>query len=1030
MPALTYKKLIEVAMPVKEVSAESVRDKSIRHGHISTLHLWWARRPLPVCRAVVFASLVPDPDDALCPPAFREAVNQLLGATANPGDPYRPYDDIPYTSAVDRMDDSPRNRLLMFVGKFSEKYADNEKKGRKTASKEKLDTHSLIRWESKNDPIVIGCARQLIWVANNATTVEPALTVAAAQREISQLLADYNRHDQAIRTAELALYAYPNRHLPSPEVEQLEFALHQAIEAFLDKMPRVFDPFAGGGAIPLEAARLGCRTFGNDINPVAHIIQRGSLEFPQRFGKPITYSRAAFAARYGEDEYNKQHAKQPFFAQDPEIIRLDNRLAFDVDFYARKLLALAEAEIGHYYSPNTKGRKPIAYYWARVGTCANPSCRAEVPLLRQFYLVNKDKKKVYLNPLITGTQIEFELKLGESTTEAWVLDRKSLKCPCCGSTTASSELKRQFLAGPVPERLLAVVDESADGREYRLPTPAEIEAAASVPTPTLYLDEKLPYENTKQFDVCPWGYLEYGQLFSKRQLFTLQTLLAAMDKLKIELNAAQSDYARAVVTYLGILIDRIAVLNTAFGIWHTGRETLERPMGRQAFAMVFDYPESNPFCDSTGSALNQLSWITRFIAEESHTPFSTVCNNASSGDNSQFKAKELNAVVTDPPYYDAIPYADLSDFFYGWMKRTLGDVYPLNFAFPQTPKTEECTAMNYRHGGKSKAKKHFENKLQQIFVAIEHQTRDVVSIMFAHQSTEAWTTLCNSILGASMNITGSWANDTEMTGALKADKAFLASSVTVACRPSQRQGDGSYSHVKREIEATVAREVEELYGLGFRGVDLLTACFGQAVSVFGQYAQVEKSDGTTVTVAELLGLARESAFKALLKNFEGDDFTKFYIGWLQLYGFMETDFDDAATFSKMGLSTNVAELLQAGIFTRKGNKLTLATAAERLKNSKNLGADADDLLLDQAQRALGLYRKGQREPLLRHLARVGASPEMPFWRALTALGEVLPAGSDDQKQTAGLLADRDSLLRESKQLGQAVPVLTTGDLFA
>ncbi|RZK36815.1 MAG: DUF1156 domain-containing protein, partial [Hymenobacter sp.] len=284
MPALTYKKLIEVAMPVKEVSAESVRDKSIRHGHISTLHLWWARRPLPVCRAVVFASLVPDPDDALCPPAFREAVNQLLGATANPGDPYRPYDDIPYTSAVDRMDDTPRNRLLMFVGKFSDKFAENEKAGRKTPSKQQLDAHSLVRWESKNDPIVIGRARRLIWVAKNARLIDDYQKSKSqhpeALSETAQLLADFDLHDQAIRTAESALHSYSDRHLPSVKVEKLEGAVHQAIEAFLDKMPRVFDPFAGGGAIPLEAARLGCRAFGNDINPVAHIIQRGSLEFP------------------------------------------------------------------------------------------------------------------------------------------------------------------------------------------------------------------------------------------------------------------------------------------------------------------------------------------------------------------------------------------------------------------------------------------------------------------------------------------------------------------------------------------------------------------------------------------------------------------------------------------------------------------------------------------------------------------------------------------------------------------------------
>lgn len=453
-------------------------------------------------------------------------------------------------------------------------------------------------------------------------------------------------------------------------------------------------------------------------------------------------------------------------------------------------------------------------------------------------------------------------------------------------------------------------------------------------------------------------------------------------------------------------------------------------MGRQALPMVFDYPESNPFCDSTGSAANQIDWITRYIDSESKQPFATVCHNASSGDVSQFAPKYLTAVVTDPPYYDAIAYADISDFFYVWLKRTLSDTFPLNFAFPQTPKTEECTALKHHHAGNSqKAITHFEQKLQQIFSAIERQTRDVVSIMFAHQSTEAWTTLCNSILGASMNITGSWANDTEMMGALKTDKAFLSSSVTVACRPVVQQGEGNYKQVRDDIETTVAREVDELYRLGFRGADLLTACFGQAVSVFGQYERVEKSDGTLVTVAELLALARESAFKALLKGFDGDEYTKFYIGWLQLYGLTEADFDDAAKFSRAGLQLNVADLLSHGIFAKKGNKLTLATSAERLLEHKSLGASEDDLLLDQAHRALSLYHRGQRRPLVQHLARVAPAPERPFWRVLTALGEVLPAGADDHRLTAGLLADRDSLLREVKQLDHA-PAGTTGNLFA
>lgn len=1024
------KKLIEVAMPIKEISAESVRDKSIRHGHISTLHLWWARRPLPVCRAVVFASLVPDPLDAHCPPAFRQAVELLLGKEHNPGDPYQPYADIPWTAVYDPMDDNPRNRLQLFIGKFTDAMQQALLHNKPVpGAKDQLSGFSLIKWENKNNEQIINKARQLIWVAHNAA--KPPIS-GSLPADAATLMAGFDAHHQAIKTAEHALYGLPDRHLATQAVQEKEAALHLAIEAFLDRMPRVFDPFAGGGAIPLEAARLGCRTFGNDINPVAHIIQKGSLEFPQKYGKPIAYSHAEFVKLYGQAEYQKHHAQSPLSfgpgltphsgAGGPGLpgVSLPNRLAFDVQFYARKLLAEAEKEIGHLYPPDENGRKPIAYYWARVGTCSNPSCRAEVPLLKGFYLADTKTKQVYLQPIIAGNKISFEIKKGKCEVEGWNT-RGNLKCPCCGSVTDVNKIKQQNINGYLIEQLLAVIIDGQQGKEYRLPTEEEINVVAKIPAverPT----EKMQ-RNSAGGDTFSWGISRWGDMFSPRQLLALQTLVAKLNALKAELKPRESEYDRAVVTYLGILLDRIAVANTSFGIWHTGGEKLERIMGRQAIPMVFDYPESNPFCHSSGSAANQLEWITRYIESESGYPFSTSLQNASSGEKEQFPEKHLTAVVTDPPYYDAIAYADLSDFFYVWMKRTLADVYPHNFATPQTPKTEECTALKHHHNGQAgQAKAHFENKLRQIFDAIEHQTTDVVSIMFAHQSTEAWTTLCNSILGARMNITGSWATDTEMTGALKTDKAFLSSSVTVACRPLQGQGSGSYQTVKRAVEHTVARQVETLYKLGFRGADLLTACFGQAVSEFGRYEKVEKADGSPVSVADLLAMAKESAFNALLKGFDGDDFTKFYIGWLQLYGFAESDFNDAVNLVRVGLSIDVAQLFDEHILIRNGNRQTLGGFGQRTAANARLGQNPAGLLIDHVHRAMALYQGTDRRALLLHLAAVGQSTESPFWRVVTSLCEVLPGGSDDHRQAAGLLANKDSLLRETK----AGPPATAG----
>jgi putative DNA methylase len=1011
------KKLIEVAMPIKEISAESVRDKSIRHGHISTLHLWWARRPLPVCRAVVFASLVPDPEDPNCPQAFKDAIKLLLGKKNNPGDPYKTYSDIPWTSVYDPMEDNLRNRLQMFIGKFTEDMQNHLLgKAKKTAAKKMLSDASLIKWDNKNDENIINKARKLIWVAHNSETKQTA----------AELLADFENHYKAIKTAESELYSLTDRHIETEKSKQLTKNLHNAIEAFLNKMPKVFDPFAGGGAIPLEAARLGCRSYGNDINPVAHIIQKGSLEFPQKYGKPISYTAEEFIKLYGEDEFNKVANENKKYKNGNVIgVNIPNRLSFDVEFYAKKLLAETEKEIGHLYPNDENLTKTVGYYWARVGTCSNPSCKAKVPLLRQMNLVNKSDKKAYLKPIITDNKIDFEIKFGSLSEESWI-SRGNLICPCCKNTTENAVLKQQFYDGKIEDRLITIIYEGNHGKSYRIPNRIDFEALENLPVISFKPTEKLPITYSKAMAFCLWNFNTWGDIYSHRELVFLNKFVEIINRL---ISFEDEQYRIGIKCYMSILFDRIASRQTSFGLWNTKAETIEHPFGKQAIQMVFDYPESNPFSNSGGGTLSQLDWIIRYIESESSLFNHTNCVNASSGDENQFEKKYIDAVITDPPYYDAVAYADLSDFFYVWLKKLLGSDLPLNFSTPLTPKAEECTALkHHQEENNNKAKLHFENKLKQIFKAIEIQTNGLVSIMYAHQSTEAWTTLCNSILGANMNITGSWAIDTERTSGTKVDKAFLSSSVTVSCVPSQSDGYGDYKEVKKAIEATVAREVDVLYRLGFRGADLLTACFGQAVSEFGKYKKVEKADGSEVTVAELLAMARESAFNALLKGFDGDEYTKFYIGWLQLNGFTESDFDEAATFAKAGLSINVSDLFKEHILIQNKNKQTLATYTERNKLKSNLGARADSFLIDQVHKAMALYKGTNRNELLDFIKEKASAPDGSFWRVVTSLDELLPKESEDQKLTKGLLTNKESLIRESKETPKTIVQQGTLDL--
>lgn len=1005
------KKLIEVAMPIKEISAESVRDKSIRQGHISTLHLWWARRPLPICRAIVFASLVPDPLDENCPVVFKDAVEILLGKTKNEGDPYKPYEDIPYTAAIDKMDDNLRNRLLMFIGKFSDKYILNERQGRKTDAKDQLSDASLIKWDNRNNEEILNKARKLIWVAYNSSSGHNAKAL------IEQFVEQY----KAITNAEKELYTTTDRHIRSANIILKETKLKNEIDTFLHRMPKVFDPFAGGGAIPLEAARLGCKSYGNDINPVAHIVQKGSVEFPQKYGKPITYSRSEFIKLYGEEIWKQQPIQNKIVRNgEPVEVLIENRLSFDVEYYCRKMLEVSKHQILKYY-PVKDANKLVAYYWSYFARCSNPSCKADIPLLRSFYLCNKPEKKIYLSPIINRNEVSLEIKHGICEIEPFT-QRKNLKCPCCGNITDINELKRQFNAKEPFKKIVAVIEEGKNQKNYRLPTKEENEILLSLPKDIEIPQETIAVGNNRDLHLTGWGPRKWGDMFDERQLLAMHSFSKALKTIQKEYIQYDEDYGKAVSTYLGMFIDRLATRLTSFGLYNTIAETIEHPFGRQAIPFVFDYPEVFPFSTSGGGGLSQLDWIIRYIESESANPFVCNCNNCSSGDIAQFDKKSINGVITDPPYYDAIAYADLSDFFYVWLKRSLSDLYPQAFATPQTPKSEECTALKHHHEGDAiKANRHFEQKLTQIFDVIEQQTSDLISIMYAHQSTEAWSTLCNSILSARMNITGSWAIDTERSSAgVKTKNAFLSSSVTVSCKPIERLGIGEYKDVKKAIDNNVSKEVEELYKLGFRGADLLTACFGQAVSEFGQYNKVEKADGTEVTVAELLEMAKESAFNSLLKGFEGDDFTKFYIGWLQLYGFAESDFDDAAKFSRVGLTINVSDLFAHNLFVKRGNKQELAGYKHRLSSNRKIGDGSQTFIIDYVHKAMALYEGTNRNALVEYIAKVVVSPDSAFWRVITSLCEVLPQGSDDLKQATGLLLNKDSLLREGNIFKQQI----------
>ena len=1008
------KKLIEVAMPVKEISAESVRDKSIRHGHISTLHLWWARRPLPVCRAVVFASLVPDPLDENCPEQFKKAVEILLGKKNDlPGDPYKPYEDIPHTVVVDKMEDNLRNRLMMFIGKFSDKYVLNERLGKKTPSKDQLHQFSLITWDNRNDNKIIGRARKLIYVSHNSES----------EKSAKELLLDYDDLNKAIKKAEANLYNYPNRHLETEDVKKLEKAKDDAIAAFLAKMPKVFDPFAGGGAIPLEVSRLGCNSHGNDINPVAHIVQKGSCEFPQKFGKPITFSSEEFTRIYGKEELLKQQLEGNVFG---EKVNISNRLAFDVKYYCEKVFLDSKNKSANLYGIENDEQEVLTYHWVREAICENKTCAAKIPMLGNFYLSKKrsvsPNEYVFLEPVINNKTINFRIKKGQINNNGWI-NRGNVTCPICMNITDKVQVKNQYKNNIITERLVAVlVKNKRDGtRKYNLPSAEEIENFNNIQEidTNAYLGNIQPC--SAGGDTISWGVDKWKQIFNKRQFTALncfkENIIEISDSM---LNQFQSDYKKAIITYLAIYFDRVLLRNTSYGTWHLQQETAEHLYGRQSIQMSFDYPEINMFSSFTNGAFKQINSIIKVILNESNIPFWSNIINSASGDKVQFSKKYIDCVVTDPPYYDAIAYADISDFFYVWLKDILKSYFPLNFSTPNTPKTDECTALKHHHdNNREMANEHFEDKLLQTFQVVQNQTKDIISIMFAHQSTNAWTTLCNSILGANLNINSSWAIDTENTGALKVGKRYLASSVTVSCKPSKKSGIGDFKEVDKEIQHVIKQEVKLLYSLGFRGADLLTACFGQAVSVFGKYESVEKADGSEVSVAKLLDMAKEAAFDAIISDIETDDLTKFYIGWLNLFGFSEAVHDDVRRISQIGLSVDISDIYSQNILVKNGDKGTLGSMKARISEDSRLGLrPVNNSGIDIAHRLMYLYdpKNGSRSALLDFISEKTPNSESSVWRVLNSLAELLPKSSDmnDRELAVGLLSNQENLIREAK----------------
>jgi adenine-specific DNA methylase len=606
------------------------------------------------------------------------------------------------------------------------------------------------------------------------------------------------------------------------------------------------------------------------------------------------------------------------------------------------------------------------------------------------------------------------------------------------------------------ERMVAVITEDKSGKRYRPVEETDLAAfreAARIEVERpgeLILAEvsgsDVPVSHRGQFTTYMYGMKTWGSLFNPRQLVAMQTFVAclreALEEMKKESWGAgfqaakgagkmpaprqEEEYRKAVAIYLGLWLDRIAARLTTVGRWHLSGEKLEPPFDAQAIPMKWDYPEANPFTEVSGGVQGQLEWMIRYLERES---LSAKPSRVLRGDGASLglSARSIDVVITDPPYFDAIAYSDLSDFFYVWLKRSIGELMPEVVSTPLTPKGDEATALKHRHGGDSeKADAHFKSKLAAVLAEVHRVLKPggVIAVMFAHQSTKAWAALVGALFEAGLTVDATWPIDTELKNrAVALGTSSLESSITVVCRPRVVGSAASFKQVRKEIEQVVQESVKRFWSYGFRGADLIVACYGPAVGVFGKYERVEKADGTPVGIPELLDLARQAARDAIAGEFRGDNLSTLYYVWANLYGAAEQPWDDARLVVQIGGDVGgQASSLQSpmevarghGIFVVDGASCRLALLGDRASR-RGLGMDPNPPLIDALHRAMLLWKAEKRGELVGYLAERGLLEDGPFWKLAQALFEVLPRDLEDWKLVNALLGERQTLRAEGKR---------------
>ena len=865
-PIKTPRKLIEVALPLDAINVAAAREKSIRHGHPSTLHLWWARRPLAAARAVIFAQMVNDP-------GYQQGGGFKYGVNKEKAD-------------------IERERLFKII-------------------------EDLVQWENTNNEEVLSRARA---------------EIVRSWRETCEL----------------------NKGHP------------QAAELFNpDKLPAFHDPFAGGGALPLEAQRLGLESYASDLNPVAVTINKAMIEIPPRFAgsKPV-----------GPVPQGERQAK---LHEDWSGAR---GLAEDVRRYGAWMRAEAEKRIGHLYPkievtasmvaerPDLKpllGQKltVIAWLWARTVKSPNPAfSHAEVPLASSFVLSSKDGKEVYVEPVVEGDRYRFAVKTGTPPEEAKngtkLARGANFRCILSGSPIEQTHIRGEFVAKRAGERIMAIVAEGKGSRVYISPT-EEHEVIARQAVPEWKPEQPMEQRSKDLLSGRGYGFTQWHELFTPRQLVALTTFSElvheAIEKCRQDaVTAGQSDdgqsleksgagataYSQAVGVYLGLAVSKMSDAQSSLCRWKPTMDQSIATFGRQALPMVWDYSEANAFCGMAGDFGVSLKNMMRVL----DVTLTFAPGHVRQSDAQTQTISNGKVISTDPPYYDNIGYADLSDYFYIWLRRSLKPIFPDLYATVAVPKAEELVATTYRHGGKNQAEAFFLDGMSRAMHNLAEQAHPAfpVTIYYAFKQAETkeeagthstgWETFLDAVLRAGFALTGTWPMRTELGNRMIGSGTnALASSIVLVCRKRAPDAPSvSRREFLRELNATLPEALLDMTRGGVNSpvapVDLSQAIIGPGMAIFSQYSAVLEADGKPMSVRTALQLINR-----FLAEDDFDHDTQFCLHWFEGQGWAEGKYGEADVLAR-AKGTSVGGLQEAGVVESGAGKLRLLRWAELPKD--------------------------------------------------------------------------------------------------